>query len=114
MTTRCAPATISAMLFPLFAVDAPTTATFASGTNRAASFAQLPTTEVGATTRNGANGGCSPSCDRPAVACSACSCMAWAKSARVCTVLPRPISSARMPPRRCCRKNASHRNPSSW
>jgi hypothetical protein len=54
--------------------------------------------EVGATTRNGA------STAGPSGGSTACSTIASAW-----TVFPRPMSSARMPPRPCRRRNVSHR-----
>ena len=67
---------------------------------RAASLAQVVTTLVGATTRNG---GASGSCDR-----------AYAIIASVWIVLPKPMSSASTPPSRCRQSPTSQPKPSRW
>ena len=100
MTTTSAPATSSATAVPRLRVVVSRTRTSRSGVNFSASAAHTDTTELGATTRNGGGSGRAW--------------RAWAKSARVWTVLPRPMSSARIPPRSCSHRNASQRRPSSW
>jgi hypothetical protein len=74
--------------------------TFSPGAKRADSVAQFDTTLVGATMRNGALSG--------AV------CFAWQINASDCTVLPSPMSSARMPPSWASQRKASQRKPSCW
>ena len=70
------------------------------GANRASSRAQLPTSLVGATTSAGAS-------SRPsAFSTSTC--------AIVCSVLPRPMSSARTPPTPASRRCWRNATPSSW
>ncbi len=81
---------------PLFARVASTVCTRSPGAKRSASVRQIDMTDVGATTRNGR---CSPVS------------FAWTMRASICSVLPRPMSSARMPPRRCRHRNASQSNP---
>ena len=71
-----------------------------SGVNRAASAAQLASTLVGATMRNGSIPGRS--------------CFARQIMASVCNVLPRPMSSARMPPSWLRSRKHSHSKPSRW
>ena len=73
--------------------------TESSGANRAASVAQFATTLAGATTRNGAMPGF---CSRT-----------WQINASDWTVLPRPMSSARIPPSPWAYRVASHENPSA-
>ena len=100
VTTASAPAMTSARSAPLRASVSVIVTTFRPGANRADSAAQFGTTLVGATMRNGAAAGSA--------------CRAWQISASAWSVLPSPMSSARMPPSWCCHKNASHWNPSSW
>ena len=97
VTTTSAPAITSARSAPLRASVSVIVTTFRPGVNRADSAAQFGTTLVGATTRNGALAGSA--------------CRAWQISASASSVLPSPMSSARMPPRRCCHKNASQPEP---
>jgi hypothetical protein len=100
VTTTSAPAAASARPEPRRARVSVTAATFRSGVKRAASAAQLATTLVGASTRNGPAAG---SCSR-----------AWQTSASAWSVLPSPMSSARIPPRRCRKRAASQLKPASW
>ena len=84
MITRSAAATASPHVAPRLDSDSVRRTTRSSGANLAASVYQLDTTLVGATTRNG---GCSGDASR-----------AWQISASAWRVLPRPMSSARIPP----------------
>ena len=100
MTTRSAPATTSPIGRPRLPVDSVRQTVRRPGAKRAASAAQLDTTLVGATTRNGgASGWLAPT---------------WQISASVCSVLPRPMSSARIPPSWWVQRKLSQRKPSSW
>ena len=73
------------------------TCTRSCGVKRAASRCQLPTSDIGQTSRLGGPPLCS-----------------YASSASSCTVLPRPMSSASTPPRPArCRKSSQAR-PRSW
>ena len=100
MITRSAPATTSSTGRPRLPVDSVSETVRRPGAKRAASADQLDTTLVGATTRNG---GPSGSVSR-----------ARTTSARVCSVLPRPMSSARIPPSWWLQRKLSQRRPSSW
>ncbi len=91
---------VSSSAWPLRWPVSDTGTTFSPGVNRADSAAQFDTTLVGATMRNGGAAGLAW--------------RAWLISAKVCSVLPRPMSSARIPPSWCSHRNASHANPSSW
>ena len=100
VTTAPAPAAISPRDWPRRAVVPAIVTTGRPGANRAASAAQLDTTLVGATIRKGG---------RPGSASRA-----RQMSARDWSVLPRPMSSARMPPSWCRHRKASQPNPSRW
>ena len=98
--TRWAPATVSCRLIFALPRVRSTTTTFSPGANRAASPAQVESTEVGATTSTGSSS--SPrSCARSTIA-------------NICIVLPRPMSSASTPPRPVSQSSESQRNPSTW
>jgi hypothetical protein len=89
----------SAMLPRRRLVVSPSATTRSDGANRAASASQVGSTEVGATTKNGGYAARSPSVPvaPSASAASSRSCTARRIIARVCIVLPRPMSFARMP-----------------
>ena len=103
-----APAIASAGSEPLLAKVSPMARTLRPGANRAVSASQLPTTLVGATTRNGAAPDAVPA-SSPAAASFAAQI-----SARAWTVLPRPMSSASTPPRPWRYRKLSQLKPSSW
>ena len=96
MTTTWAPATASASGMPDLRAVCVMTVTFSFGVNLAASRSHAATTLVGATTSMGAAG----------VRLS--SSRARSAMVRVCSVLPSPMSSARMPPSRWSQRNDSH------
>ena len=86
-------------------------ATRSEGTNLRASASQLGTTDEGATTRNGPGEpatASAPEAGAPAVSC------ACAISASAWTVLPSPMSSARIPPIRWRHSMASQSSPCCW
>jgi len=95
-TIRAAP--ICSSIGPSVRTDA-TAAALADGRNFAASRTQFPTTLVGAITRNRSAGSSSS---------------ALAISDNACTVLPNPMSSARIPPIWLSHKNFNQLNPSIW
>ena len=106
----CAPASSATVVADLASV-ADRRATRSEGTNLRASASQLGTTDDGATTRNGPGApGPAASPPGPASPVSAVS-WAWAIRASACTVLPRPMSSARMPPIRWRHSMASQSSP---
>ncbi len=77
-----------------------TTSNRSPGANIRAWSAHVGPTEVGATTSTGGLSGSSVRTRRMA--------------ARSCTVFPRPMSSARIPPSCVCHRNASQRYPTTW
>ena len=93
-----APATRSASDVPDRASVLVTATAVSPGVNLPHSATQLVTTLVGATTRN-RRGPCSAT---------------RAMSARVCTVLPSPMSSASTPPSWLSHRNDSQFRPSRW
>ena len=76
------------------------------GTKRAASFAQFPTTDSGQTSRVAPG--------RPAFVIALRPARSPASSARICTVFPSPMSSARHAPRPQLSRKASQDKPRRW
>jgi len=74
--------------------------------NRSASRCQFPTSDMGQTSSVGPVRGGAPG--------TPCAARSWSSNASVCTLLPSPMSSARMPPRPRSLRKDSQARPRSW